>query len=141
MHEGSGILNIEELIAKGYSEEFIEWYFSCQTKGEERTAIKSREKQKRYRTKHKDEIRVIQGRYRRNLKFSNPVQYEKHRQQMKDRYYKLKSDPVKYAEYRKSLREYTRRRQNRIRNDPATHMENLEKRRIKYREQKGEKEN
>ena len=60
---------------------------------------------------------------------------------MKDRYYKLKSDPVKYAEYRKSLREYTRRRQNRIRNDPATHMENLEKRRIKYREQKGEKEN
>ena len=134
-------MNIEELIAKGYSEEFIEWYFSCQTKGEERTAIKSREKQKRYRTKHKDEIRVIQGRYRRNLKFTNPAQYEKHKQQMKDRYYRMKSDPVKYAEYRKSLREYTRRRQNRIRNDPATHMENLEKRRIKYREQKGEKEN
>ena len=53
----------------------------------------------------------------------------------------MKSDPVKYAEYRKSLREYTRRRNNRIRNDPATHMENLEKRRMKYREQKGEKEN
>ena len=141
MHEGSGILNIEELIAKGYSEEFIEWYFSCQTKGEERTAIKSREKQKRYRTKHKDEIRVIQGRYRRNLKFTNPAQYEKHKQQTKDRYYRMKSDPVKYAEYRKSLREYTRRRNNRIRNDPATHMENLEKRRMKYREQKGEKEN
>ena len=134
-------MNIEELIAKGYSEEFIEWYFSCQTKGEERTAIKSREKQKRYRTKHKDEIRVIQGRYRRNLKFTNPAQYEKHKQQMKDRYYRMKSDPVKYAEYRKSLREYTRRRNNRIRNDPATHMENLEKRRMKYREQKGEKEN
>ena len=132
-------MNIEELIAKGYSEEFIEWYFSCQTKGEERTAIKSREKQKRYRTKHKDEIRVIQGRYRRNLKFTNPAQYEKHKQQMKDRYYRMKSDPVKYAEYRKSLREYTRRRNNRIRNDPATHMENLEKRRMKYREQKGEK--
>lgn len=134
-------MNIEELIAKGYSEEFIEWYFSCQTKGEERTAIKSREKQKRYRTKHKDEIRVIQGRYRRNLKFTNPAQYEKHKQQTKDRYYRMKSDPVKYAEYRKSLREYTRRRNNRIRNDPATHMENLEKRRMKYREQKGEKEN
>lgn len=40
----------------GFDPQFLEWYFSCQNTKEEASAIKQRNGQKRYCSRHRDEI-------------------------------------------------------------------------------------
>lgn len=107
----------EELMAKGYSKEFLEDFFSCQSDEEETKAIRYTNLMKIRRERY-ERKRWIKQKERRNfLKQNDPVRYQmllEREELTRQRYFqKLKSDPVRYAVYLEKEREKARRKRER----------------------------
>ena len=107
----------EELMAKGYSKEFLEDFFSCQSDEEETKAIRYTNLMKIRRERY-ERKRWIKQKERRNfLKQNDPVRYQmllEREELTRQRYFqKLKSDPIRYAVYLAKEREKARRKRER----------------------------